>query len=498
MPIKFDTTFNSLPVSLIEYDDYLIINGFVYDKRSLSLITNKKVIVDWSNIVRASTVIYSNKILSQYTMAYASKCLSNTSIMANLNLLTRDGFVVGNNIQGTNGYGSIKIDNFLNAFIIRSNFVDPYCFQVFHYENKNYSIGFSSRGTNCGLESYFPGGYVNHGTSNQYLGFSKDGRRVFFTTQYFPGAFRVSYYDVISNSLTHLSVSNQPYNTNNYNIVASSLIPGTENQDVRSFYFARPASSNSYQVMKVNVDTARNSVSYDQCVVGTGYTVSIPGTDCASCHYTSILSSYNGNLYLTVYRANYPGHGSVQPVTWSIDSSNMTTLTYLSSLNFGDDLVDYISLDYPNNTDLIFATHNKGVYRAKFNGISWNVEKLINTGINSGGLLLDEYRRLWIVDNNKTIYLYYPDNNQRIIDLKTLSKSYTYSGSDINDNVLLSVYENNSRISVTGILTILSDNAIFTSNNSNQITVTTDINNDVSIPIKIIKPGKLKITFKIT
>ncbi len=54
MPIKFDTTFNSLPVSLIEYDDYLIINGFVYNKRSLSLITNKKVIVDWSNIVRAS------------------------------------------------------------------------------------------------------------------------------------------------------------------------------------------------------------------------------------------------------------------------------------------------------------------------------------------------------------------------------------------------------------------------------------------------------------
>ncbi|MEM3420400.1 MAG: hypothetical protein QW806_09305, partial [Nitrososphaerota archaeon] len=172
------------------------------------------------------------------------------------------------------------------------------------------------------------------------------------------------------------------YRPTNYGLVPTQIYYDDVNNSVIRFYYVGLSSATALQPVLVIVDKDNKTVTYTNCTITGSYSVNYTITDCATCHFTPFLSRINNDYYLSVYFSSYDDHGSdnnSRIITFKIDKSNPSSLTFISQINLTGRLKDYISLNYPYNTDIVIPS-NVGCHRLTFNGSNWTKTDLTTVG----------------------------------------------------------------------------------------------------------------------
>ena len=193
-------------------------------------------------------------------------------------------------------------------------------------------------------------------------------------------------------------------------------------------------------------------------------------------------------------------------VTYAIDSSNWSTLTYHSSVQVNS--LEFIHLNNNRDKIAVISSGNCKIYTWS-NG--WT--ETASEGGNFIGLTQDAAGRLFGLDGSSNLanesadalsssYYFIPHKVKLISDslpssvsIVFANENLTYSGSDISTNLTVNAYDSSSaRIAKSVILKIDGANAKFTTNNSKTLTTTTSNSADTTVGLTVTGPGPITIS----
>jgi len=292
----------------------------------------------------------------------------------------------------------------------------------------------------------------------------------------------------------------------NQKILPTQLIP-TGNPDEYKFYFLRIDSNTKTPIFKkgvVKLDGQTNpSFTYTQYTVNDATNSfnfgSILGT---GTWYKIIDAIYhkdaNGNEYVIALverrRFNSYDTSSFHGMLIFLIDDNQNTAT----------LVDYVSgiqviSHIPYKLDLTeWIVHDKNTLdfiSINFAGQNTKITKSnIVSSVNITSVMIDSLGRIWYVDStNDEIKIILPTSAVKS-EIRLQNPTIEFNGQPIDTNLIVNLYDiHGNRISKTVNLTIVSNNAYFTSNQSKTITITTSAQQDTLVPITITSAGVLNV-----
>ena len=303
--------------------------------------------------------------------------------------------------------------------------------------------------------------------------------------------FRIMSYEISNKSMSYLSqIDYGRYQTN----IPSNEYEPESTEISKVFYVVRHDNTNSIVVYKYTLDMGQNKVTTNTCTLNlNGETIEL---DCNTQSFTSLawISKLNDKYYLNfmvLTRYDYkPDVKYYKIYTFEIDSNDSTKLTLVAKQDVGARVGSVIFLN--KDRTQIFAIGDDA-FTFLFTGTEW---KRVILGLGQiKHALYDSYGRLWILNKNNEVYLELPTipNSIRYIWEK---EEYKWDGTDIDTYFKLSAYNYlNERVSVTGDLKILTNNAQF-DDGSRVKTVTTSATDDIKVNVKITGKGRVRVVFQ--
>ena len=236
----------------------------------------------------------------------------------------------------------------------------------------------------------------------------------------------------------------------------------------------------------------------------------------------SVLTKKSNNYYLSIFYThgtdgclNYNSTQTLRNLTsFSINSANFTALTYHSSTGFP--ALDYVTLN-SDNTKL--ASIELG------NAKTWNWDNTNGFTADATepgaflGVTRDPSGRIWGVSTSASDLATLPDDPNvqsgmataykpcdislhllnsdvpNTVSVEFQDSTITYTGTNLSKNLLVNAYDtSNTRIAKNVELKITAGNAVFTSNSSKTLTVTTSTSADTVTPLTISGAGFINIS----
>lgn len=217
----------------------------------------------------------------------------------------------------------------------------------------------------------------------------------------------------------------------------------------------------------------------------------------------------NGGLFLTLfYEFNgprgliYAGNNSTKWCSYSIDTSNMSTLTFHSATSVTD-VYKAVSSDL-NNKEML-AVRNGAASVLSWTNSGWSISAT-KTGTIIG-ITKDHNQNYWVLGftgdpattaNTTSWYLTLDVANPSLpntVSVRFEDSSISFSGVDLTRNILVSAYDlDGDRIAVDCTLKITGNSAVFASNAARTLTVTTSDAADLSVPLTISGPGFVNVS----
>jgi len=182
-------------------------------------------------------------------------------------------------------------------------------------------------------------------------------------------------------------------------------------------------------------------------------------------------------------------------LVFEITASTSTTMSYQSYRPIYNDLGSetraVIAMDDNTNRFLVVTTQNMGIYTFDTGSKSLTLAQTIPGEYRTYGV--DTYNRLWATTYNNDLFCFSLDSPVRI-NITSPTSSYNYAGSSISGSILVEArnYLGNY-VAVPARLTIEGNSAVFTSNTSSSIDVTTNTSASITVPITINNGGFTRI-----
>ena len=182
-------------------------------------------------------------------------------------------------------------------------------------------------------------------------------------------------------------------------------------------------------------------------------------------------------------------------LVFEISASSATTMSYKSYRPIYNDLGSetraVIAMDDNTNRFLVVTTQNMGIYTFDTGSKSLTLAQTIPGEYRTYGV--DTYNRLWATTYNNDLFCFSLDSPIRI-NITSPTSSYNYAGSSISGSILVEArnYLGNY-VAVPARLTIEGNSAVFTSNSSSSINVTTNTSASITVPITINNGGFTRI-----
>jgi hypothetical protein len=182
-------------------------------------------------------------------------------------------------------------------------------------------------------------------------------------------------------------------------------------------------------------------------------------------------------------------------LVFEISASTSTTMSYQSYRPIYNDLGSetraVIAMDDNTNRFLVVTTQNMGIYTFDTGSKSLTLAQTIPGEYRTYGV--DTYNRLWATTYNNDLFCFSLDSPVRI-NITSPTSSYNYAGSSISGSILVEArnYLGNY-VAVPARLTIEGNSAVFTSNTSSSIDVTTNTSASITVPITINNGGFTRI-----
>lgn len=182
-------------------------------------------------------------------------------------------------------------------------------------------------------------------------------------------------------------------------------------------------------------------------------------------------------------------------LVFEISASTSTTMSYQSYRPIYNDLGSetraVITMDDNTNRFLVVTTQNMGIYTFDTGSKSLTLAQTIPGEYRTYGV--DTYNRLWATTYNNDLFCFSLDSPVRI-NITSPTSSYNYAGSSISGSILVEArnYLGNY-VAVPARLTIEGNSAVFTSNTSSSIDVTTNTSASITVPITINNGGFTRI-----
>ena len=182
-------------------------------------------------------------------------------------------------------------------------------------------------------------------------------------------------------------------------------------------------------------------------------------------------------------------------LVFEITASTSATMSYQSYRPIYNDLGSetraVIAMDDNTNRFLVVTTQNMGIYTFDTGSKSLTLAQTIPGEFRTYGV--DTYNRLWACTYNNDLFCFSLDSPVRI-NITSPTSSYNYAGSSLSGSILVEArnYLGNY-VAVPTRLTIEGNSAVFTSNTSSSIDITTSTSSSLSIPITINNGGFTRI-----
>ena len=182
-------------------------------------------------------------------------------------------------------------------------------------------------------------------------------------------------------------------------------------------------------------------------------------------------------------------------LVFEITASTSTTMSYQSYRPIYNDLGSetraVIAMDDNTNRFLVVTTQNMGIYTFDTGSKSLTLAQTIPGEYRTYGV--DTYNRLWATNYNNDLFCFSLDSPVRI-NITSPTSSYNYAGSSISGSILVEArnYLGNY-VAVPARLTIEGNSAVFTSNTSSSIDITTNTSASITVPITINNGGFTRI-----
>jgi len=182
-------------------------------------------------------------------------------------------------------------------------------------------------------------------------------------------------------------------------------------------------------------------------------------------------------------------------LVFEISASSATTMSYKSYRPIYNDLGSetraVIAMDDNTNRFLVVTTQNMGIYTFDTGSKSLTLAQTIPGEYRTYGV--DTYNRLWATTYNNDLFCFSLDSPIRI-NITSPTSSYNYAGNSISGSILVEArnYLGNY-VAVPARLTIEGNSAVFTSNSSSSINVTTNTSASITVPITINNGGFTRI-----
>ena len=182
-------------------------------------------------------------------------------------------------------------------------------------------------------------------------------------------------------------------------------------------------------------------------------------------------------------------------LVFEITASTSATMSYQSYRPIYNDLGSetraVIAMDDNTNRFLVVTTQNMGIYTFDTGSKSLTLAQTIPGEFRTYGV--DTYNRLWACNYNNDLFCFSLDSPVRI-NITSPTSSYNYAGSSLSGSILVEArnYLGNY-VAVPARLTIEGNSAVFTSNTSSSIDITTSTSASLTIPITINNGGFTRI-----
>ena len=170
-------------------------------------------------------------------------------------------------------------------------------------------------------------------------------------------------------------------------------------------------------------------------------------------------------------------------------------LTYRSSrpiyTDLGNEIRAVIAMDDNTNRFLVVTTNNMAIYTLDTGSLSLTLAQTIPGEFRHYGV--DTYNRLWATNYVNDLFCFSLDSPVRI-NITSPTSSYNYAGSSLSGSILVEARNYlGSYIAVPTRLTIEGNSAVFTSNTSSSIDITTNTSASITVPITINNGGFTRI-----
>ena len=170
-------------------------------------------------------------------------------------------------------------------------------------------------------------------------------------------------------------------------------------------------------------------------------------------------------------------------------------LTYRSSrpiyTDLGNEIRAVIAMDDNTNRFLVVTTNNMAIYTLDIGSLSLTLAQTIPGEFRHYGV--DTYNRLWATNYINDLFCFSLDSPVRI-NITSPTSSYNYAGSSLSGSILVEARNYlGSYVAVPARLTIEGNSAVFTSNTSSSIDITTNTSASITVPITINNGGFTRI-----
>lgn len=210
-------------------------------------------------------------------------------------------------------------------------------------------------------------------------------------------------------------------------------------------------------------------------------------------HYEIFLTDFNGKNYLNVAIYDVVGTSTTNASKYGIYTFLIEPVTrkliYKGVLGFGSDLMrGFVSVK--NNTFLTIATDNTTSF-ANFDGSEKFIitDSIANQPVHIG---VDQAENIWVVNALNEVEMFSPfvANN---IDIQFEKPGYSYQGSDISSYITLEAKNFLGQNIKCNLQLTIKGNAVFTDNGTKSISIDTNSDGIIQIPITIKDKGNLSI-----
>ena len=313
----------------------------------------------------------------------------------------------------------------------------------------------------------------------------------------YKGKNTISKYNKVDNSIVDYNSTLNETATTNISFEFTEPIKSNEHLIIYGLKSLTLDTNKQIQIIKIDIDLQNTdfSSSITESVVDTVYTDeinSLPVIINYYAHYEPFITQVDGSRYLNiaiydVYNSTTDDYSKHGIYTFKLNDNNLELKSFLNLGNVP--FRGYLTLN--DNKTLICLTDNS-IFFVNFTLASESYIINDNKVVNPKSVGVDLNENVWYVNGNNTVDLMNVTSADSV-EISSENSNYTYTGENISTFINVSAKNISGELIATKLSLTIKGEAVWDSNNTKNINVTTSNTEALKIPITIKNNGNITI-----